>query len=141
MQFIDGHGILLFIELLTLLHPEGVSPFKPGDIIHTGGRARTVLRIVGIRVCLKEKLALVCGDTEFVQISFPHFWYEELVNAHVVVTFHHVFVGIPFVEIPHNRHGFCMRSPDGEIHAVLTPLCCRMCTHQLIDFIMCPFPE
>ena len=141
MQLIDRHGILLLIEFQAFFHPDGITPFEFGNVIYTGSCTGAVLRIVGIRVRLEEQLALVCGNAEFVQVTLPHFWYEELVNTHIIVTFHHIFVGIPFVEISHNRYRFGVRCPDGEIYAVFAPLCCGMCTHQLIDFIMCSFSE
>ena len=141
MDLVNSHGVFFHVELLPFLHPCGVGPFVVSNIHYFGSRAGTKFRTIGIRIRLVKLFSFIGGDTEFIEIPYPHFWNKELINPHIIVTAHHICFRIPVVKISYYRNALCVGSPHCEENSLFFSLRSGMGSQKLIDFIMCSLSE
>ncbi len=144
VHLVDGHGLLPEILLLLALGDPGL--VGPLELIRLGNArccARAILGLGGIGVGLVKFAAVWRVNYVLVKLANLGLGHEELENAHVGAgyIFHVMRILGPAVELASDRDCCCMWRPHGEIGAHDTVLLLVVCSHFLVNFVVCSLPE
>ena len=113
MKLINVHRAGIRIITLAVLHPLVVFPMVLSYIVKFCGVRRGRLEMQSVRVGLKNRLARRLNDGIFVGRILSKVRDKQLPYS-ALNRFHDVGVFVPVVEVAHNGHFFCIRSPHAE---------------------------
>ncbi len=117
MHLINRHRLLFGLPCPALLQPRAVTPLKPADIRHPGGRPRPQLCRGCKGICLVQQPVIRRLNQVFIEAALFHSRNKQLVDSQRIQTFHLAAPGIPAIELSNHMNPEGMRSPDRKIYS------------------------
>ena len=136
MHFQNAHGIFVYIPFISLRHPCIIRPRKAGQIINYRGVLRSLLAISRIGICFQKCQTALCLYFIFVIISYVGHRDKQFKDSRIPKPSHLMKPAIPMIEISNHTDTHGIGCPHRKQHAVDTVYHIRMCSKQMINFIM-----